>query len=224
MTSQTEDRPIIGDPTYRPPDGPLVILHEDDEMLIVDKPAGLLSQAGLLPELADCQESRAREYCSTVTLVHRLDRDTSGILIFAKTPKAHRHLGLQFERRHLSKRYTAVVWGQVEEEDGVIDAPMRSDWPNRPMQKICETGKPAQTEWTVVSRDGSTTRLDLNPLTGRTHQLRVHLLSIGHPIMGDVLYAPPEAASARLHLHATEMNIRHPVGGAFLTISSPCPF
>ena len=225
MTTQPEQRPIIGDPTYRPPSGPLVILHEDDEMLIVDKPAGLLSQAGMLPELADCQESRAREYCPTVTLVHRLDRDTSGILIFAKTPAAHRHLGLQFERRHLTKRYTAVVWGKVAGESGLVDAPLRSDWPNRPMQKICvETGKSAQTEWRVMERGFNTTRLDLTPLTGRTHQLRVHLLSTGHPILGDVLYAPPEAASSRLHLHASEMQIRHPVGGAFLTISSPCPF
>ncbi len=229
MTSQptersTDERPIIGDPSYNPPSGPLVILHEDDEMLIVDKPTGLLSQAGMRPELADCQESRAREYCPTISLVHRLDRDTSGILIFAKNPKSHRHLGLQFERRHLSKRYVAMVWGIVAEDTGLIDAPMRSDWPNRPMQKICETGKPAQTEWTVSKRNAETTRLDLNPLTGRTHQLRVHLLSIGHPIMGDVLYAPPEAAADRLHLHATEMTIRHPVGGAPLTISSPCPF
>ena len=225
MTSDSADRPIIGDPTYRPPDGPLMILHEDDEMLIVDKPAGLLSQAGMRPELADCQESRAREYCETITLVHRLDRDTSGILIFAKTPAAHRHLGLQFERRHLKKRYIAVVSGLVSEDSGLIDAPLTSDWPNRPMQKICfETGKPAQTEWRVTARGENTTRLDLNPLTGRTHQLRVHLLSIGHPILGDVLYAPPEAAAPRLHLHATEMQIRHPIGGAFLTITSPCPF
>jgi len=193
-------------------------------MLIVDKPAGLLSQAGMRPELADCQESRVRDYCPTISLVHRLDRDTSGILIFAKNPKAHRHLGLQFERRHLSKRYIAVVWGAVSEDEGLIDAPMRSDWPNRPMQTICETGKPAQTEWVVTARNAETTRLDLNPLTGRTHQLRVHLLSIGHPIMGDVLYAPPEAAANRLHLHATEMTIRHPIGGAHLTISCPCPF
>lgn len=222
--SPSDERPIIGDPTYNPPDGPLVILHEDEHMLILDKPAGLLSQPGMRPELADCQESRARDYCSTVTLVHRLDRDTSGILIFAKTPAAHRHLGLQFERRHLTKRYIAVVWGNVAQDSGLINAPMRSDWPNRPMQKVCETGKPAQTEWTVSVRDTKTTRLDLNPLTGRTHQLRVHLLSIGHPILGDVLYAPPEAAAGRLHLHATEMQIRHPEGGAFLTISSPCPF
>ncbi len=229
MTTQpidpsAEDRPIIGDPSYNPPDGPLVILHEDESMLILDKPAGLLSQPGMRPELADCLEARAREYCSTVTLVHRLDRDTSGILIFAKTPTAHRHLGLQFERRHLSKRYIAVVWGHLTEETGLIDAPLRSDWPNRPKQKICETGKPAQTEWSVISRDNTCSRLDLNPLTGRTHQLRVHLLSIGHPILGDVLYAPPEASAERLHLHATEINIRHPEGGAHLKISSPCPF
>lgn len=224
MTTQPEDRPIIGDPTYRPPQGPLVILHEDESMLILDKPAGLLSQAGMRPELADCLESRAREHCATVTLVHRLDRDTSGILIFAKTPYAHRHLGLQFEKRHLKKRYVAVVWGDVAEDTGLIDAPLRSDWPNRPMQKICETGKAAQTEWVVTGRNSETTRLDLNPLTGRTHQLRVHLRSIGHPILGDVLYAPPEAAADRLHLHATEMTIRHPEGGAFLTISSECPF
>lgn len=229
MTSQPTDsladtRRIIGDPSYNPPSGPLVILHEDDEMLIVDKPAGLLSQPGMRPELADCQESRARDYCATVTLVHRLDRDTSGILIFAKNPKTHRHLGLQFERRHLSKRYTAVVSGTVAEDTGLIDAPIRSDWPNRPMQKICKTGKSAQTEWTVTERSAFATRLDLNPLTGRTHQLRVHLLSIGHPIIGDVLYAPPEAAADRLHLHATEMTIRHPIGGIPLNISCPCPF
>ncbi len=194
-------------------------------MLILDKPAGLLSQAGMRPELADCLEARARDYCPTVTLVHRLDRDTSGILIFAKTRAAHRHLGLQFERRHLKKRYIADVWGIVPDEAGTIDAPMRSDWPNRPMQKIChESGKPAKTDWRVVSRGVETTRLDLDPLTGRTHQLRVHLRSIGYPILGDVLYAPPEAKAARMHLHATEMTIRHPEGGAFLTIKAPCPF
>ena len=229
MTSQPsvstpDTRPIIGDPNYNPPNDPIAILHEDDELLIVDKPAGLLSQPGLGPALADCQESRARDYCPTISLVHRLDRDTSGILIFAKNAKTHRHLGVQFERRHLTKRYIAVVSGQVKEESGWIDAPLIADWPNRPMQKICETGKPSKTEWTVTGRGTATTRLDLNPLTGRTHQLRVHLLSIGHPILGDVLYAPPEAKAERLHLHATEMTIRHPIGGAHLTISCSCPF
>lgn len=224
MIADSALKPVIGDPTYRPPSGPLVILHEDDMLLVLDKPAGLLSQAGMRPELADCLEARAREYCASVTLVHRLDRDTSGILVFAKTPEAHRHLGLQFERRHLSKRYIAVVAGRVVEETGRIDAPLRSDWPNRPKQKICSTGKHARTDWRVIERGGETTRLDLVPLTGRTHQLRVHLDSIGHPIMGDVLYAPPGAQDRRLMLHATSMTLRHPIGGAPLTIESPCPF
>ncbi len=219
-----EERPVIGDPSYNPPHGPLVILHEDEELLVLDKPAGLLSQAGLRPELADCMESRARDYCKSISLVHRLDRDTSGILIFAKNPKAHRHLGLQFERRHLSKLYTAVVYGVPDGDSGLIDAPLRSDWPNRPKQKICTTGKPSQTAWNVLSRSTKTTRLSLHPLTGRTHQLRVHLLSIGYPILGDVLYAPPEAQADRLHLHATRMQIRHPDGGRHMEIIASCPF
>ena len=221
---ETSSARVIGDPSYNPPQGPLVILHEDDAMLILDKPSGLLAQAGMRPELADCLEARAQAYCPGVKMVHRLDRDTSGILILAKHRKAHRHLGLQFERRHLSKSYQAVVWGGVEGETGHIDAPMSSDWPNRPMQKINpEEGRPAQTEWQVIGRTGTTTRLNLNPITGRTHQLRVHLLSIGHPILGDVLYAPPEAAAHRLHLHAEQINIRHPDGGAHLEFRSPCP-
>lgn len=222
MTAQTR---IIGDPSYNPPQGPLVILHEDDAMLILDKPAGLLSQAGMTPELADCLEARAQSYCPGVKLVHRLDRDTSGIIILAKTPAAHRHLGLQFERRHLSKSYQAVVWGRVEGEAGQIDAPLSSDWPNRPMQKINhEAGRPARTGWRVIERGARTTRLRLDPVTGRTHQLRVHLASIGHPILGDVLYAPPEAAARRLHLHAEWIAIRHPDGGAHLEFRSDCPF
>lgn len=216
---------VIGNPHYDPPRDPLVILHEDDDMLILDKPAGLLAQAGMKPELADCLESRAQDYCPGVKMVHRLDRDTSGILILAKNRKAHRHLGLQFERRHLSKSYQAVVWGRMDEDSGHIDAPLSSDWPNRPMQKINrEDGRAAQTDWRVISRTDNTTRLTLIPITGRTHQLRVHLMSIGHPILGDVLYAPPEAAASRLHLHAEQINIRHPDGGAHLEIRSPCPF
>ncbi len=217
--------PLIGNPHYDPPMGPLVIVYEDADLLVVDKPAGLLAQAGMRPELRDCLEARAQEYCPGAKMVHRLDRDTSGLLMLAKNRKAHRHLGLQFERRHLGKTYKAVVWGVMDQDSGLVDAPLAGDWPNRPMQKIChETGRTAQTEWEVIGRTDTTSRLSLNPLTGRTHQLRVHLASIGFPIWGDVLYAPPEAAAPRLHLHAEELRIRHPDGGAHMILRAECPF
>ncbi len=212
---------------YRPPTCPLDVLHEDASLLVVNKPSGLLSVPGKAAEHADCLETRLKAAYPEALLVHRLDMDTSGVMVFARTRIAQRHLGLQFERRHLSKAYVARVWGEVEGENGEIDLPLTSDWPNRPLQKVChETGKPSLTRWRVIEREEGVTRLELTPLTGRTHQLRIHLNTIGHPILGDVFYAPPKIATAadRLQLHAQSLTLRHPDGGAPATFTAPDPF
>ena len=211
---------------YDPPQEPLKILHEDHEVLAVEKPAGLLSVPGRGPHLADCLLSRVVAAYPTALLVHRLDRDTSGVMVFALTPHAQRHLGLQFERRHTRKTYVARVWGEVAEDAGTVDLPLIVDWPNRPLQKVChETGKQAITEWKVVRRGDGETRMRLHPLTGRSHQLRVHMLSLGHPILGDPFYASgPARDFPRMMLHAEELRLRHPDGGAGIRFRSPAPF
>lgn len=211
---------------YAPPDVPLTILHHDHELVVVDKPAGLLSVPGKGEHLADCLIARLRRVFPEALLVHRLDRDTSGVIVFALTPHAQRHLGLQFERRHVRKTYVAVVAGDVTEATGTVDLPLAVDWPNRPMQKVDrEHGRPAQTDWRVVRRDGATTRLRLYPHTGRSHQLRVHMAAIGHPIMGDPFYAEGPAREApRLMLHAENLRFRHPDGGRGMSVTAPCPF
>ena len=211
---------------YDPPQEPLKILHEDHEVLAVEKPAGLLSVPGRGPHLADCLLSRVVAAYPTALLVHRLDRDTSGVMVFALTPHAQRHLGLQFERRHTRKTYVARVWGEVAEDAGTVDLPLIVDWPNRPLQKVChETGKQAITDWKVVRRGDGETRMRLPPLTGRSHQLRVHMLSLGHPILGDPFYASgPARDFPRMMLHAEELRLRHPDGGAGIRFRSPAPF
>jgi tRNA pseudouridine32 synthase/23S rRNA pseudouridine746 synthase len=211
---------------YDPPQTPLDILHQDHEILVVNKPAGLLSVPGKGEHLADCLLSRVQAAFPGGLLVHRLDRDTSGVMIFALTPRAQRHLGLQFERRHVRKTYVARVWGEMTETTGTVDLPLIVDWPNRPRQKVdFETGRPAQTDWRVVRVEDGTTRLRLYPHTGRSHQLRVHMTELGHPILGDPFYATgPARDFPRLMLHAEALHIRHPVGGAGLTFSAPCPF
>lgn len=206
------------------PAAPPVILHQDAHILIADKPAGLLSVPGKAPEHADCLEARVKAAFPGALLVHRLDMDTSGLMVFAMNATAQRHLGLQFERRHVAKTYTAVVEGEVEGEAGEIDLPLIADWPRRPLQKVCfETGKPAQTGWRVVARLAGQTRLDLFPKTGRSHQLRVHLASIGHPILGDRFYGNA-ALAPRMLLHAARLEFHHPEGGARVAFTSPCPF
>ncbi len=160
-------------------------------------------------------------------LVHRLDMDTSGVMIFARTRLAQRHLNWQFERRQIRKTYIARVSGRVCGEAGRIDLPLICDWPNRPRQMVChKRGKPSVTEWRVIDREFETTRVELSPQTGRSHQLRVHMLSIGHPILGDAFYAPPEALAAadRLQLHAQSLAFRHPNGGAWVDHTVPVPF
>lgn len=213
---------------YRPPTEPwLSVLHVDDELLVLTKPSGLLSVAGKPLEHADCLESRARSQYPQARLVHRLDRETSGIVIMAMNAKAHRHLGLQFERRKTSKRYIARVWGSVAEGKGTITLPLSCDWPNRPKQMVdLKAGRSALTEWEVLEREEKATRVALSPLTGRSHQLRVHMLSMGHPILGDGFYATGEALEAadRLQLHAESLTLHHPSNGERVTFTDPCPF
>ena len=211
---------------YAPPDIPLDILHEDAEIMVVVKPEGLLSVPGKGPDLADSLQSRLLAAFPETLLVHRLDRDTSGLMVFARTPHAQRHLGLQFEKRMVKKTYVARVWGIPTETAGEIDLPLIVDWPNRPLQKVChETGKPALTAWKRLKSDGTTARLRLFPKTGRSHQLRVHCRELGHPILGDPFYATgPARDFPRMMLHAEELRLKHPQGGRALQFRSKAPF
>ena len=214
----------VGD--YDPPDVPLAILHHDHEILVADKPAGLLSVPGRGEHLADCLIARVQRAFPEALLVHRLDRDTSGVMVFALTRHAQRNLGLQFERRHVAKTYVARVWGEPADDRGTVDLPLIVDWPNRPKQHVNhETGKPAVTEWEVLRREGDTARLELTPKTGRSHQLRVHMAEIGHPILGDPFYADgPARDFPRLMLHSERLRLRHPDGGASVGFHAPVPF
>lgn len=214
------------DDSYAPPDIPLSVLHQDHEVLLVDKPSGLLSVPGKGTHLADCLLSRVQAAFPEALLVHRLDRDTSGVMVFALTPHAQRHLGLQFEKRQTKKAYVARVWGDVEADEGQVDLPLIVDWPNRPLQHVDhENGKPALTDWKVMKREGGVTRMRLFPQTGRSHQLRVHMKEIGHPILGDPFYASGAARNApRLMLHAESLRFRHPDGGKGLTFKAKVPF
>lgn len=210
---------------YAPPGDPPQILHEDDELLLAVKPAGLLSVPGRGPALADCLIARLQAR-GPALLVHRLDRDTSGVMVFARTRAAQRHLGLQFEHRRPRKSYVARVSGEMAQESGRVDLPMIVDWPNRPRQKVdFEAGRAARTDWTVEARGAGETRVRLSPLTGRSHQLRVHMLELGHPILGDTLYATGAAAAhPRMMLHAEVLELHHPDGGRWLRFEAPAPF
>lgn len=211
---------------YSPPSGDIVVLHEDSDLLVVDKPAGLLSVPGKGEDLADCLLSRLEAAFPTVRLVHRLDRDTSGVMVFGLTAHAQRHLGAQFEARKTKKTYVALVAGRLEPKSGEVDLPLIVDWPNRPRQMVChETGKPALTGWKVMKASDTESRVRLFPHTGRSHQLRVHMLALGHPILGDELYAPETAAQyPRMMLHAEELRLSHPESGKGMTFRQPAPF
>ncbi len=213
---------------YNPPEDPfLQVLHKDDDLLVVDKSSGLLSVPGKAAEHSDCVESRARAICPGARIVHRLDMDTSGVMVLAMNPAAHRHLGLQFERRKTCKSYLAEVWGRLAEDEGEVNLPLICDWPNRPKQMVSfEHGKPSLTRWQVLERRARTTRVRLIPHTGRSHQLRVHMLALGHPIIGDRFYADGEAlaASGRLALHAGSLEFHHPANGERVAFEAPCPF
>lgn len=211
---------------YSPPNAPLELIHEDHELLVVNKPAGLLSVPGKGDHLKDCLITRLQAAFPEALLVHRLDMDTSGVIVFARTPAAQRHLGLQFEKRMMKKSYLALVWGQVDGKEGVIDLPLIVDWPNRPLQKVChETGRAAVTEWKVLRHDETSTRVRLFPQTGRSHQLRVHMRELGHPILGDPFYATgPARDFPRLMLHAETLRLRHPDGGRGMTFRAKNAF
>jgi len=210
---------------YAPAAGLPEIIHEDNALIVINKPSGLLSVPGKTEP--DCAEARIRRYCPATLLVHRLDLPTSGIMIFAKTAPVQRHLGLQFEKRMTRKTYIARVWGEVMPDSGTVNLPLTADWPNRPRQMVNhERGKPSVTDWEVLSRKNGITRLALFPQSGRSHQLRVHCLELGHPILGDRIYAHKDAfeAAKRLQLHAHSLSIRHPIGGEWIEFEAPCPF
>lgn len=211
---------------YNPPSDPLEVLHEDAHIILVNKPSGLLSVPGKGEHLADCLISRLQAVFPTALLVHRLDRDTSGVMVFAQTPAAQRHLGLQFEKRMTKKTYVARVWGDVQGNEGTVDLPLIVDWPNRPKQMVDhENGKSAVTEWKVIKRGDNETRMRLMPKTGRSHQLRVHMLALGHPILGDPFYAEGEALEfPRLMLHSEELKLKHPEDGRGLKFRAKAPF
>lgn len=212
--------------TYDPPQDPLAVLHEDAQILLVDKPSGLLSVPGKGTHLADCLLTRVQAVFPDALLVHRLDRDTSGVMVFALTAHAQRHLGLQFEKRQTRKTYIARVAGRLSEPKGVIDLPLIVDWPNRPLQMVDQkNGKPAITEWRRLRATDIESRVRLMPKTGRSHQLRVHMREIGHPILGDPFYATGAARDhARLMLHSQSLRLRHPDGGVGMTFTAPVPF
>jgi tRNA pseudouridine32 synthase/23S rRNA pseudouridine746 synthase len=209
------------------------LIYEDSALLVFNKPSGLLSVPGKGPEKADCLRSRVQQVYPEALTVHRLDMSTSGILLMARSAELHRKLSIAFQDREVQKRYVAVVDGRVlddaSQEWQLIDKPIATDWINRPLQKIDPIeGKPSQTHYKILSYDAAadSTRLELAPITGRTHQLRVHLQSLGHPILGDHLYASPETMvkSARLMLHASSLVINHPLTGQAMQWQCVAPF
>lgn len=194
------------------------IYFQDEHMAMVSKPADLLSVPGRGPDKADCLISRLQVRSPYARIVHRLDMATSGILVIAHTPSAHRELSRQFQDRETKKHYIAEVDGDLVASQGntlgEVDLPLITDWPNRPKQKICfESGKPSQTLWEVLEHSEDRTRVKLTPITGRSHQLRVHMLALGHPILGDNLYAHTSALNKadRLLLHAEQLTVTHPI-------------
>lgn len=224
-------------------DEPIRILYADQQLLFVDKPSGLLSVPGKHPDNKDCLISRVQQGEKLIDnnndtplagypearIVHRLDMDTSGVMVLALNAECHRALSRQFEQRQTEKQYHATVFGVVANDHGCIELPLIADWPNRPLQKVCvDSGKPALTHYDVIGRNTAnhSSQLRLKPITGRSHQLRIHLAAIGHPILGCSFYAHPQAlaASARLLLHASLLTLHHPVSGECLTIDCPAPF
>lgn len=204
-----------------------MILHLDEAFVVADKPAGLPTVPGRPVDLHDCLWHRLRESVPDALVVHRLDMATSGLVLFARGTEAQRTLSRAFAQREVGKTYVALVCGEVANDCGEIDLPLAADWPNRPKQKVDrDAGKPSLTRWRVLSRAPGRTRLALEPLTGRSHQLRVHLLSIGHPILGDALYgdAATATASPRLLLHASALAFAHPLDARPMRFESPAPF
>ena len=207
----------------------LTFVHADASLLVVCKPAGLLSVPGRGADKQDCVASRVQAAYSDALVVHRLDMATSGLMLFARGSEVQRRLSMAFEQRHIHKRYIAVVHGAVLHDTGEINLPLLTDWPNRPLQKVdFAQGKASLTRYTVITRDlaQNSSRVLLEPVTGRSHQLRVHLRELGHPIWGDALYAPRDvlALSPRLLLHASALRLSHPATDELLQFDSAPPF
>jgi tRNA pseudouridine32 synthase/23S rRNA pseudouridine746 synthase len=206
------------------------LLYADDALLVLDKPSGLLAVPGRGADKQDCLSARVQAAYPDALIVHRLDMATSGLMLMARGTTAQRELSHAFATRKMQKRYVAVVAGRTPAPDqdwGRIELPLAADWPNRPRQMVDNRrGKPSLTLWRVLGSAASTTRLELAPVTGRSHQLRVHLRELGHPILGDTLYAPPEvqALAPRLLLHAWSLRLAHPVSGKALALESKPPF
>ncbi len=211
---------------------PIEPWYVDDALLVVDKPSGLLAVPGRGPDKQDCLSARVQAVYPDALIVHRLDMATSGLMVMARSAAVQRDLSKAFAAREVSKRYIAVVAGRLDappQDWGIINLPIIVDWPNRPLRVIDHRlGKPSTTRWRVLEHDetGSDTRVELEPVTGRSHQLRVHLRALGHPILGDALYAPPEVQvrATRLLLHAWSLGFVHPVTGERLAFESAAPF
>ncbi|HEY9148890.1 MAG TPA: pseudouridine synthase [Gammaproteobacteria bacterium] len=205
----------------------LSIVHLDDSFVLVNKPTLLLSVPGRGADKQDSVVTRlARDY-PWVREVHRLDWETSGLMLLARSADVHRELSRQFREREVGKGYTALLYGEVAAEEGEVELPLCADWPNRPRQVVDQQlGKPSLTRWRRLALENGCSRVALSPLTGRTHQLRVHMQAIGHPILGDRLYAPAPALSlaSRLQLHATSLSFFHPVTGEPLSFHCTAPF
>jgi tRNA pseudouridine32 synthase/23S rRNA pseudouridine746 synthase len=212
----------------------LAVVHEDAHLLVLHKPAGLLTIPGQSPHQQDCLIGRARQRWPEALIVHRLDQATSGLVMLARGATMQKALGLALEQRQVHKRYEAVVHGHPLGQAGPdgwheIDLPIRIDWHNRPRSIVDPVrGKASRTRWQTLGPGPwpDTSRLALEPLTGRTHQLRLHLAAIGHPIVGDPLYADPasQALSPRLLLHASALQLTHPATGQPLALSLSAPF
>lgn len=213
---------------YLPPLYPyLQILYRDEDLLVLNKPSGLLSVPGKAPEHKDSLQLRVQRVFPTATVVHRLDMATSGIMLMALNSESHKQVSLQFERRQTAKVYLARVWGVPRQHSGEINLPLICDWPNRPRQMVdFMRGKQALTRWQVINSQENQALLRLEPVTGRSHQLRVHMLSLGHPILGDKLYAKGQALhmASRLQLHASELQLNHPRSKEKLHFTCHCPF
>ena len=198
-------------------------LHADEALIVAVKPSGLLAVPGRTEP--DCLAARAQTRWLDARVVHRLDQATSGLMLLARGAAAQRTLSLAFAERRIAKRYVAVVEGELVGEAGEIDLPLAADWPRRPRQQVDPVhGKPSLTRWRVLARAGGRTSVELEPVSGRSHQLRVHLQHLGHPICGDTLYGSGAASAPRLLLHATQMVLTHPLLGTRLAFRSLPPF
>lgn len=213
----------MDDFVYAPPQTPyLKIIYRDEDILVLDKPSGLLSVAGRLAIHKDSLQTRVQRVFPNASVVHRLDMSTSGIMLMALNKESHRHLSRQFQDRKISKRYLARIYGTPDAECGSVDLPLICDWVNRPKQKVdIESGKPSLTNWKILHAEEQSSLVELEPITGRSHQLRVHMQSLGHPILGDKFYAHDEAflLSDRLDLHAAYIKFAHPKTGQDMEFS-----